>query len=388
LLLYAKDVKEASSASAMLVDALGLASCLKPLDVERLLQVWILNCFEHSDDPLGYSVYFMSSFMSHSCLPNTVWHYDGDDYVLRARCVIEENNEISISYLSEDSLLESIPARRKHLRDSKHFICSCMRCTAACDKSRGFKCPKCRHTSFYEKQATATSGKLAASGDITGASCNRCQHCLSKCEASFLVAEEREFESKLNDLERRIDRGRNKHSSLLKPLETALIRAECSLCQHWLLDKAWQVAADLYDRNERQEDAQVAMRKRIAFQEEAFPGLSGTHAWTLEAYADMLVRHSSSAVEPHVSTADIDALRRVEPQEPHVSTTEIDALRRVEQQASQKIYAEALQILRLMFGESHEYYTAVNRKAVDLEHQLKRRGGTACTIDNSVSSER
>merc|ERR1712061_973757 len=119
-----------------------------PLALEQLLRVWILNCFEHSEAPLGYSTYFLSSFMSHSCFPTAVWYYEGDDFVLRARTDIEAGDEITLSYLSEDALLESVAARRKHLKESKHFHCECPRCAAPVDKARGFRCPQCRGTVF------------------------------------------------------------------------------------------------------------------------------------------------------------------------------------------------------------------------------------------------
>lgn len=140
LLLYHPEIRGPTAATQKLVKELGLDGHLDPMDYEILLQTWILNCFEHSDEPLGYSTYFMSSFMSHSCLPNAVWHYEeqDDDFVLRARSDIGVDDEITVSYLSEDQLLEAVHARRKHLQASKSFLCECTRCTVSLDLSRGF----------------------------------------------------------------------------------------------------------------------------------------------------------------------------------------------------------------------------------------------------------
>lgn len=186
LLLYHSDITEASEAARQLVSRLGLDSTLNPLDLERLLQIWILNCFEHSDDPLGYSTYFMSSFMSHSCLPNAVWHYEGDDFLLRARCAIEDGDEICVSYLSEDALLESVPARRKHLKDSKHFVCTCARCSSPRDTSRGFRCPGCGICSFFCARPGATG-----TGELAGAICEQCRHVVTDSESETLIQEEK-----------------------------------------------------------------------------------------------------------------------------------------------------------------------------------------------------
>lgn len=353
-LLYHSEVSEASEAAKLLVTDLGLDPHLEPLDLERLLQIWILNCFEHSDDPLGYSAYFMSSFMSHSCLPNAVWHYDGDDFVLRARSSIKDKDEISVSYLSEDALLESVPARRKHLKDSKHFLCTCVRCTADRDASRGFRCPSCKSgTAFFAPSAEVSGGTLA------GVVCSECRRATTEAEAAELLQEEKGLEQKLETFERRMERnGKGKHSALLSPLEDAVTRAERSLSQHWQMDKSWQMLADVYDRNEQPEDAEALVRKRIGFQEGAYPGLSGARAWTLEAYADMLLRHSGASVDPKIQVPSESAARRLVTVVPPV-------------------YTESLKILGLMFGEQHEYYTSVSRKAKEFEQELVRLLGAA-----------
>lgn len=361
LLLYHSEVTEPSEAAKLLVSDLGLAPELDPLDLERLLQIWILNCFEHSDDPLGYSTYFMSSFMSHSCLPNAVWHYDGDDFVLRARCTIAALDEISVSYLSEDSLLESVHARRKHLKDSKHFVCACVRCAGDRDLSRGFRCPQRNCPGWVFCCPMADSGmSTTQQGDVAelmGVVCGRCQHKVTEAEASEFLEDERWLEKKLESCERRMQReskkGAYKHTSLLEPLEEAIVRAERTLPQHWLVDRCWQLLADLYDRNSRARDAEATMRKRISFQEGAYPGLNGTRAWTLEAQADMLLRHNGAMLESSVQIPDAQAAKCLAT-------------------LAMPVYEESLGILRLMFGEQHEYFTSVHRKARELQQELER----------------
>jgi len=305
------------------------------------LQVWILICFEHSDEPLGYSTYFMSSFMSHSCFPNAVWHYEGDYFVLRARYDIVAHDEVSVSYLSEESLLESVPARRKHLKDSKHFVCECQRCNALTDRGRGFRCPQCQKAIFPGMDPRPES--------FVGIQCDCCLHAISAGEAHDFGAQESELETHLDAWE---ERSGGKRTMQLGTLEETVARAEQSLSQHWLLDKAWQVLADGYDRYGRPQDAEAAMKKRIAFQEGAYPGLSGTHAWTLEAFADMLLRHSGGTTDPQVHLRSEDAAKQLI--------------------GAPAVYGEALRILGFMFGEDHAYYTTVHRKRVELDAELRR----------------
>merc|ERR1712216_653077 len=141
LLLHHEEVTEAGPSALTLVKEL-CPGC-DPIVLERLIQIWVLNCFEYSDSPTGYSTYFFSSFMSHSCFPNAVWHYHGSDHVLRARRKIEKGDEVCISYLPEDGLLQAAHARRWELHETKRFWCECERCAPEHeDRSRGFWCPK------------------------------------------------------------------------------------------------------------------------------------------------------------------------------------------------------------------------------------------------------
>ncbi|CAE8704343.1 unnamed protein product, partial [Polarella glacialis] len=136
--------------------------------------------------------YFMSSFMSHSCFPNAVWHYDGDDFVLRARRDIEVHDEITVSYLSEDCLLESSASRRRHLKDSKHFVCNCERCFADRDPCRGLRCPKCKAVSLMFGLPTGYEAE-----PVAGSRCEHCGSTLEAGEAATLQAEEKLLESAL-----------------------------------------------------------------------------------------------------------------------------------------------------------------------------------------------
>lgn len=360
LLLYHPEVREPGAAVTLLVKEFGLSASLRPLDLERLLQVWILNCFEHSQEPLGYSTYFMSSFMSHSCLPNGIWHYDGDDFVLRARCAVEANDEICVSYLSEEALLESAPSRQSHLQSSKHFSCRCIRCDGEADHCRVFRCQSCGGNILPRPRGHQSGAGKEDSGvrGLEGLACGGCQEVLGEADSKILLNEERVLQTKLQGWERQNDNrviGTVDPTlpKLIEEIREATAKAERVLAQHWLLDRAWTLLSDLCDDGGLLKEAEGYFRKRLDFQKKAYPGLSGARAWTLEAYADMLLRHRGTILEPDVRIPDQQAARALVSIVPPV-------------------YEECLDILVHMFGESHEYFTSVNRKAVQLGEQFER----------------
>ncbi|KFG62545.1 putative histone lysine methyltransferase, SET [Toxoplasma gondii RUB] len=133
-----------------IIRAFRLENRTTPEDLELLLQIWIHNCFEQFEDPVGYVIYFMPSFSSHSCLPNALWFTDEDHtFVLRSRADIAAGDEVTLTYLSEDDLMRPTLQRRKVLSETKDFICTCERCSAPVDFSRGFRCPACGIGSIY-----------------------------------------------------------------------------------------------------------------------------------------------------------------------------------------------------------------------------------------------
>lgn len=159
LMLFSPDTKEPSPAVLEILDVLNLTNYVDAMLFEQLLQVWIHNCFERSNDPLGFGVYFLSSFMVHSCHPNAAWHYsETQDFVLKARRDIKRGEELSITYLSEDAALQPAFCRRHTLQTTKSFWCECERCSAPLDLSRGFRCPSCLQGTIYVDPNAGASG--------------------------------------------------------------------------------------------------------------------------------------------------------------------------------------------------------------------------------------
>lgn len=62
---------------------------------------------------------------------------------------VRAGEEITISYLAENNLLEPAYSRQLLIESTKDFICSCPRCTCPADLSRGFACPKCHEGPIF-----------------------------------------------------------------------------------------------------------------------------------------------------------------------------------------------------------------------------------------------
>jgi len=329
-LLHHEKITEPSKAAELIASEIAVGA--DPLVVESLIQIWVLNCFEYSDDPQGYSTYFFSSFMSHSCFPNAVWHYSGADHVLRCRREIKVGDEVCISYLPESGLLQSAPARRMELSDTKRFWCDCERCAPGVpDLSRGLKCPACSSGTVFAKTPAAgpaPDARLLPS-QLAGVVCDKCRHAVTKTEAGKLAA----LEKKLKDI---VDDYTKEEGKSIQMLEKDEQFIDQHFEQHVLADLAWEQFCSHYAAKRRVQDQRRLLQRRCDFHKAAYPGLSGAHAWALEALGDCVRSIAKKGVvgaESNLTTA-------------------------------RQHYSEANDILRLMFGDDHEYVTDVDAKLV------------------------
>lgn len=321
LLLYHEKVEEPSADVIAIIEHFQLPC--DPLLLETLLQIWILNCFEHTDDPLGYATYFMSSFMSHSCLPSAVWHYEGDNFVLRARSMVHPGSEVCCSYLSEDALLESTHSRRHGLEESKKFVCTCERCTEPFDTSRGFLCPACRRESIFPPNDVEE--KQDKPGTCT------CGYAVSDDEWTKLVKIETQLDKRLKEWEKLCNKGGRARMER-RHVDELLIQSAENFEQHWLLGNLWSRASDFFTNSGETEAAIELVKKRVKLIEKTYEGLNGAHAWALEELGDLLRKNN-----------DV--------------------------QDAKDAYRTAVQTLRLMFGDIHEYTTDALTKLQELEDE-------------------
>uniref|UniRef100_A0A7S4QJ95 SET domain-containing protein n=1 Tax=Alexandrium monilatum TaxID=311494 RepID=A0A7S4QJ95_9DINO len=350
LLLHHEEVSEPSSSSEVLVKE--LAPGASPMLVERLTQIWVLNCFEYSDAPQGYSTYFFSSFMSHSCWPNAVWHYAGADHVLRARRAVRAGDEVCISYLPEHGLMQSAPVRRLELHDTKRFWCACERCSGPRDLGRGLWCPLCGEGAVFARSpdpGPARDDQLLAA-HLAGAACEGCGRSLGKREAARLAGHEKRLKGIVDDYAERTQAG-SAASIAVKELQATEAFIDSAFAQHALADLAWEQLADCYAAHQRCADQRRLLERRCSFHAAAYPGLNGSHAWSLEARGDAMMRAGGRAPRPGGARQAGGRRERV-----------WQVAAREEPEQALQLYAEAQRILTLMFGEGHEYVTHVERK--------------------------
>lgn len=272
-----------------------------PLKLESLLAVWLLNCFEHSEEPVGFSTFFLPAFISHDCRPNCMWHYEGDSFILRARRDISVGEEITVSYLAEESLLESITSRRSQLEATKHFICNCSSCSSSLDPVRGFKCLGCQEGEIFfefdDRIRPSTEG-----------ACRQCGFLATSSQAEELVAQEAKVEEYIQQWDRK------EGSAAAYLTEDIAERLEENMAQlfsekHWLRDR---VARHLVAFYEAAGDAASALSfaKRCAnFTAEVYPGFSALQAWSLETQGDLELRLAGFAVGPDSVSFDRGAAK-------------------------------------------------------------------------------
>jgi hypothetical protein len=259
--------------------------------------------------------------------------------VLRARRNIKVGDEVCIAYLPEDGLLNPAVMRRHELHQTKHFWCDCERCDATEDPTRGVFCPVCSEGTIFSVATDPESNKKDyLSSAWIRRKCNKCGHSVTQEQAQAFEKSERYLKKLVDD---GLERGHvkvedaQKHESWMKS----------TFSQHFLVDLAWEQLGDFYAKHQLYTDQRKILQCRCDFHKVAYPGLSGTHAWSLEALGDAL-----KSAQPRQSAAAKKKGR--------AHTTVV----RADKEGAEEKFLESLRILRLMFGEDHEYVVAVADK--------------------------
>jgi len=397
LMLFAPDCQEPSDDTKLLMQTLGLSQSLDLVLFEKLLQVWIHNCFEYSDAPLGYSVYFISSFLAHSCLPNCVWHYDDDqNFVLRARTEIPAGRELSVSYLSEDALLQPTPKRQKVLESTKSFLCQCERCTARIDLGRGFRCPHCREGTIFLAPAWGTSRDShrsvgspsppsqhystvghRRSNVVEAGICSRCGRELSHFERLFLVQQERHYiqqmlaldgEEEEEEVEEKKRDGLQAGVPIQPPLENpCFIKMNSDIrflfTQHWVLSRWLAYAAERLGSDKNVQALQrshggkglgnpVSIQlERLDVMKRIFPTENGAIAWATDEVVDAMLKDVGYSEKGRIGSAEMAQALWAD-------------------NGAMGFARRAHESLSLLFGRDHEYALSVEEKMKTLRRKI------------------
>jgi len=256
-------------------------------------------------------------------------------------------DEVCIAYLPEDGLLSPTVFRRHELHQTKHFWCTCERCDAPEDATRGVFCPKndCKGTVFSMATDPEGNKKEYLESAWRDRKCNLCGHTLTEKQSKDMADNENRLKKIVDD---GVDKGRSTRYQLLQTERWM----EETFSQHFLVDNAWEQLSDCYLKQCQFRDQRRVLELRCEFFKQAYPGLSGSHAWSLEALGDTLRIAAPTANQ-------LAAAKK----RGRSSVTPIAA----EREKALQSYTESIRILRLMFGEDHEYVVSVVDKMKELE---------------------
>lgn len=287
-----------------------------------------------------------------------MWHYQGDDFVLRAREDIAVGDEITVSYLSEEALLEATACRRQHLEKSKHFMCHCDRCMTPLDCARGFVCLRCKEGELHLDVGGPTKPIT-----VDGA-CGQCGFLANASQAAELCDQEARVDARMREWDRKATRA----SADVYLTDAAVLRIETNLAGllsagHWLRDRANRHLVSYYESTQRADLALPLAKKCVDFAKETYPGRSAAQAWALETQGDLLLRLEGFELDTSASV--------VAP-----SGCSLDVLSRARSEVC-PTYEEATEILGLLFGKEHEFTVVMREKLSALRHATRKASRSA-----------
>ena len=355
-MLYHPDIKAASPTIRQVVKAITpyLSHSFDEtelIELDRLTVIWTLNCFEHADDPITYASFFLPSFMSHSCQPTAMWSTIGDSFFIRSQRNMEPGDELTVSYLSEEFGLRPISKRRAHLASTKFFKCDCPRCTAPVDDTRGFSLP---HRLGLSDRCFVRYPKF----DVCACGCGA-KFSLSESEMANII----NTETLLVDLVVAYDGG-DDEEQIPTRTDPNLIGSDEAAAEledliseigifHWATARGCMQLAEYYKSIAMYPKAiallQIRIESKRFYVKQSPAETSSSLAWSLEELGDIIMLHVSGSVVAGLSE---EARERYCYQWKPKSSEDLETLK---YSGASEAFSEAVQILRNVFGDSHEH---------------------------------
>ncbi|CAE8589610.1 unnamed protein product [Polarella glacialis] len=263
---------------------------------------------------------------------------------MRARKAIAAGDEITVSYLAEEALLESTASRRTQLEATKHFLCNCGTCSATLDLVRGFACPGCKEGEVFldvrgERPASAAQG-----------ACRRCGFLPDARQVSDLAKQEARIEELVQEWDRRMGKtGTGPENLLTDAIAAKMEQSFRGLfsARHWLRDRAAQHLVTYYEATGNAEKALPLAQGCASFAEEVY-GFSALHAWALETQGDLQLKLLGFRL---VSRTGVEAPASLAP----------EVLARAWREVG-PVYMKASESLRALFGAEHEFFAILRDK--------------------------
>ena len=196
-------------------------------EVLHLCGVLYINAHEMPFSPSVQAIYFKASLIEHNCMNNASKHFDSSNNIqIRAAVHIQKGDNISITYTDP---MWGTMNRKLHLRETKFFTCSCLRCTDPSELKTFFsslKCPSC---------PIQNQGFLLAKNPLLDGSPWICNVCTTEEKSEYIEAVTRSIGEELIKLEKsNILSCKNflkKHSQNLHPNHYYLMDIKLALCQ-------------------------------------------------------------------------------------------------------------------------------------------------------------
>ena len=96
------------------------------LEVAQLMGICQTNAFEFIEgEDTKRGLFPLSAMLSHSCVPNAVYAFEGETLFMHALAPIEAGDEITSSYIKQHMTVED---RQKELLSRYGFVCRCEAC--------------------------------------------------------------------------------------------------------------------------------------------------------------------------------------------------------------------------------------------------------------------
>jgi len=294
---------------------------LDPREYERFLQAWRYNSFGHHTESDGLVLYNCISMMAHSCGSTACWHYGEDDaFVLRARQRLRAGDELTISYIGDEDLFKSTLVRREKL-SSWLFSCQCERCETPFDLGRGFRCPACGVGTI----------SFTANGDVTVS---------TKCDVCYGEMTDEQIQDYMGFEDAYVARLEETGKDDLQDAELVFSEAQRVFKHHWVMFSLHTILFEAYRDKEMWEEASMHQQKRRDYVSFVMPKATYTLAWLNEELGDAI----SNSINTKMFT-DTHATLSL-----HQKNTLC------------RLYEDAMNILLILCGDSHDYTLAAYRK--------------------------
>lgn len=272
-------------------------------ELKQIIGVFDINAHEvPSETGPRQAIYKMSSLIEHSCVNNCSKHFDANgNIIIRAATFIKKGDRLSINYSDP---IWGTATRQIHLKETKHFTCTCRRCKDPTELGTfysGIKCFGCESGYFLSKNPIERN---------TGWSCNKCEKEISSEEIDYILKQIGEdlIALKKNDVEASYNFLKN-HSKSLHQNHYYLTEVKLALCQligqscitERDLNMCQEICKDLLKLVDKLSPGKLALSPCTHF---SAPTLRSSHryscSWLVNMHQEVYHLQDDKLTQPHL----------------------------------------------------------------------------------------